>query len=80
MENLSSHAGFVRAWVRVALNDGAICSALRLLSEGEKFHQVRVTVRVIVKARAVARVRIWFLGDCPKLYTSFERSPVRFQC
>ncbi|KAL5264678.1 hypothetical protein ACHWQZ_G005679 [Mnemiopsis leidyi] len=33
MENLSSHAGFVRAWVRVTLNDGAICSALKLLSE-----------------------------------------------
>lgn len=34
MENLSSHAGFIRAWVRVMLNDGAICSALKLISEG----------------------------------------------
>ncbi|XP_063677083.1 uncharacterized protein LOC134813318 isoform X2 [Bolinopsis microptera] len=39
MENLSSHAGFVRAWVRVTLNDGAICSALKLLSQDDGVKQ-----------------------------------------
>ena len=37
MENLSSHAGFVRAWIRLSFNDGAMCSVLSLLSNGLYF-------------------------------------------
>ena len=35
MENLSSHAGYVRGWVRVMLNDGAIANVLNMLCDGE---------------------------------------------
>eukprot|EP00116_Pleurobrachia_bachei_P008162 sb/3468424/ len=37
MENLSSHAGFSRAWVRVMLNCGAIGNALQLISTELKY-------------------------------------------
>lgn len=35
MENLSSHAGFVRGWVRVMLNDGAIANVLNMLCDDD---------------------------------------------